>query len=370
MNFSLECLNCGNQEQATVRSLRCESCDGLFKIAFRDKPGAAQPRIPLHESSGRVTLGEGQTTAVRLEKTAKRLGLDQLFAKLEFMAPTGSFKDRGTAVLISAAAAEGVTEFVEDSSGNAGASLSAYSAAAGMKAHVFVPASAAAGKLDQIRIFGAELHAIEGPRQAATDAAEKFVSESGLPYLSHNLSPYFSEGMKAVAYEIAHSDARDVEHIVLPVGNGSLLIGAKAGFDELTEAGRTEQGPKFHAVQSENVQPITAAIDGSSWNTKDARPTIASGIAVSQPPRLAQCVDAVRESGGSAVAVSDETTRRWQRQLAKDEGIFCEATSATAFAGLEKLIAEGKIRQDEPVLIPITGSGLKEPVSSNSQSSA
>src|SRR5690606_4078479 len=136
---------------------------------------------------------------VSLERTADALGLGALLAKLEFMTPTGSFKDRGSAVLVSVAKLEGISEFVEDSSGNAGASLSAYAAAAGMKAHVFVPATAARGKLDQIRIFGAELHAVDGPRQAATDAAEAFVAQRGLPYLSHNLSPFFSEGMKAVA---------------------------------------------------------------------------------------------------------------------------------------------------------------------------
>ncbi len=309
-----------------------------------------------------MTLGEGSTPVIQLRRTAQTLGLDQLWGKLEFMAPTGSFKDRGSAILVSAALNEGVSEFVEDSSGNAGASLSAYAAAASMRAHVFVPASAARGKLDQIRIFGAELHAIEGPRQAATEAAERFVAETGLPYLSHNLSPYFAEGMKAVSYEIANDVIGDIDHIVLPVGNGSMLIGAKSGFDDLIEAGRIADMPRFHAVQAENVMPITAAINGGSWKSSDARPTVASGIAVSQPPRLQQCVDAVNRSCGSAVAVPDASAFEWQGRLADNEGIFCEITSAAAFAGLEKLIATGEIQRDEPVLVPITGSGLKEPV--------
>jgi threonine synthase len=214
------------------------------------------PRLPVADGATPLSLGEGGTPIVRLRTTGDALGLGALWAKLEYFAPTGSFKDRGSAVLISAAMAEGVMEFVEDSSGNAGASLSAYAASAGMKAHVFAPSSAAKGKLDQVRIFGAELHAIEGPRQAATDAAVEFVARRGLPYLSHNLSPYFSEGMKAFAYEIVASEAAGATHIVLPVGNGSLLIGAKGGFDELKEAGKISSGPRFHAVQAENVRPV------------------------------------------------------------------------------------------------------------------
>jgi threonine synthase len=307
-----------------------------------------------------ISLGEGNTPEVNLRRVADALGLDKLRAKLEFMAPTGSFKDRGSALLVSLARQEGVQGFVEDSSGNAGASLSAYAAAAGMNAHIFVPATAASGKLDQIRIFGATLHAVEGPRQAATEAAQEFVRESGLPYLSHSLSPFFSEGMKPFAYEVTGHGGGIPDHIVLPVGNGSLLIGARAGFDELVASGVIARHPRFHAVQMESVCPVAAAINGEDWNPSQAAPTVASGIAVSAPPRLAQCVSAVQSSGGTAVTVTDEAALSWQRRLAAGDGIFCEATSAVAFAGLEKLVASGVISAGETVLVPVTGSGLKE----------
>lgn len=362
MQTFLECLDCASRYPATVTILRCPACAGLFKLAFSEDSNPVSPLLPLHGTV--VSLGEGRTPLVRLTRTAEHLGISALYAKLEFMAPTGSFKDRGSAILVSAAAAEGVREFVEDSSGNAGASLSAYAAFAGMKAHVFVPSSAARGKLDQIRIFGAELHAIDGPRQAATEAAERFVAERGLPYLSHNLSPYFSEGMKAVAYELHHSGIGRVDHIVLPVGNGSMLIGAKVGYDELSSAGATTTIPRFHCVQAEGVQPIAAAIKGNEWSRADVRPTVASGIAVSVPPRLNQCVTAVQKSGGSAVVFADDNAKAWQQRLARNEGIFCEVTSAAAFAGLEQLVAAGKIASTHSVVVPITGSGLKEPLSS------
>jgi threonine synthase len=232
----------------------------------------------------------------------------------------------------------GVTEFIEDSSGNAGASLSAYAAAAGLKAHVFAPASAASGKLDQIQIFGASLHKIEGPRQAATDAAEEFVKERGLVYMSHNLSPYFSEGMKAASYEIVDVVDEDVDHVALPVGNGSLLIGMVRGYQEQLEAGIITRIPKFHGVQAHAVRPVVAALNGEEWSHDDVQPTNASGIA--------------------------ESLTAWQQRLSSTEGIFAEMTSAGAFAGLEILIETGVIERASNVCVPITGSGLKEPLKS------
>ena len=146
-------------------------------------------------------------------------------------------------MLVSAASEENITEFVEDSSGNARASLSAYAAAAGIKAYVFAPASAAKGKLDQIAIFGSDLRTVAGPRQAATDAAKKFLDDHNLVYLSHNYSAYFAEGMKAVSYELMANLGDEIDHVVLPVGNGSLLIGLKKGYDELFSAGRIGSVP-------------------------------------------------------------------------------------------------------------------------------
>ncbi|MEE8487831.1 MAG: pyridoxal-phosphate dependent enzyme, partial [Gemmatimonadota bacterium] len=215
-----------------MSDLYCADCGGMFTVEYRDPPDGKVPRLPVEDLATTNSLGEGDTPVVSLESTADELGIDWLWAKLEFMAPTGSFKDRGSAVLTTMGRYLGVTEFAEDSSGNAGASLSAYSAAAGLKAHIFAPASAATGKLDQIEIFGATLHKIEGPRQAATDAAEAFVAEQDMVYMSHNLSPYFSEGMKSASYELVEVLDDEIEHVVLPVGNGSLLIGMVRGYQE------------------------------------------------------------------------------------------------------------------------------------------
>ena len=318
--------------------------------------------MPMDNPSMANSLGEGDTPLVLLEKTGDALGLDSLWAKLEFMAPTGSFKDRGSVILTSMGVELGVTEFIEDSSGNAGASLSAYAAAAGLKAHVFAPASAARGKLDQIQVFGACLHKIEGARQAATEAAEGFVNERGRVYMSHNLSPYFSEGMKAASYEIVEVIGGDIDHVVLPVGNGSLLIGMVRGYRELFEAGVVSSIPRFHAVQVEAVCPLVAALNGEEWSQDDVKPTKASGIAVSKPPRLAEMIEVIKSTNGTGTTVSEESLTEWQEILASAEGIFVEMTSAGAFAGLEKLIESGEISRDSNVCVPITGSGLKEPL--------
>jgi len=345
-----------------VSEIYCPECGGLFAVEYHDAPDGQLPRLPMDEPLMSNSLGEGDTPIIFLEKTGEALGLGSLWAKLEFMAPTGSFKDRGSAILTTMGRDLGVTEFVEDSSGNAGASLSAYAAAAGLKAHVFAPASAASGKLDQIQIFGASLHKIEGPRQAATDAAEEFVKERGFVYMSHNLSPYFSEGMKAASYEIVEVLEDGIDHVVLPIGNGSLLIGMVRGYRELFEAGVIAKIPKFHGVQAHAVRPVVAELNGEEWSHDDVQPTNASGIAVSKPPRLAEMVEAIKSTGGSGVTVDEDSLIEWQTRLASSEGVFAEMTSAGAFAGLTKLIDSGVIERDSNVCVPITGSGLKEPL--------
>lgn len=311
--------------------------------------------LPLARDEVCVDLGQGNTPLVRLDKLAKEFGVEALAAKLEFCSPTGSFKDRGSAVLVSAAKEEGVSEFVEDSSGNAGASMAAYAARAGMQAHIFTPSSAAQGKLDQIRVFGAELHLIDGPRQAATDAAMEFAEREGIPYLSHALSPWFAEGVKAMVAEIRDAGFAATD-IVAPAGNGALLIGSYAGSTD-------DNRPRIHCVQSEAVQPLLRAISNEDWDASESRPTVASGISVSLPPRANQAARSVLDSGGTGVAVPDEAMLAWRDRLASEVGIFCEVTSAAAFAGLEELVRTGAIGEEARVVVVVTGSGLKEPLS-------
>ena len=368
--FSFRCLSCGLLAPPGL-DIACPSCGGLYEIAYSGPPSSDAPRLPLSRPGERVSLGEGRTPLIELKRTARHLGLGRLWAKLEFVAPTGSFKDRGSSVLVSALREHGVTEFVEDSSGNAGASLAAYAAAAGLKAHIFAPGSAPPAKLRQARAHGAELHLVSGSRRDVAVAARDTSREFGIPYVPHAESPYFLEGMKALAFELAESEAATADHIVFPVGNGSLLIGARRGFEELREAGRASSRgsgfnptgglrPALHAAQSAAVRPVVAAILDEPWDSTQAATTAADGIAVAAPPRLAQIVAAVRTSGGAAAAVRETDILGWQARLAREEGIFCELTSAVAFAALPRLTAAGAIARGATVVVPVTGSGLKD----------
>ncbi len=359
---NLRCAVCATSLQADMTTLACPDCGRPLEIDYQGYDySRTTPPLPVTGSSlESVTLGEGETPIVSLPTVAKRLGIESLDAKLEYLNPTGSFKDRGTVVVIAKAMEQGVSEVVEDSSGNAGASVSAYAGRAGMKAHIFTPSSAPVAKLRQIVAYGAQVHSIPGPREATTAAAVQYSTEHGMVYASHVLSPYFVEGTKLFAYEIFHQSGDSMpKHIIMPVGNGSLLLGALKGFSELKRGGHITDIPRLHAVQAKNVMPIVAAFQGLT-NAPPIATTLAGGIAVGTPARLQEIIAAIKTTDGTATAVDDEKILAWRDILAQTEGIYGEPTSAAAFAGLTQLIEREIIQPDERVLVPITGFGLKD----------
>ena len=372
----LVCQPCGSVD-APPGALWCQECGGPLDVAYRSPPRGLEPRgglpgvwrwwdrMPLHEEGSLVSLGEGGTPCLHLKRTGARLGLDRLYAKVEYANPTGSFKDRGTAVMLSMVREMGFSEAVDDSSGNAGASLAAYASRGGIRAAVFVPAGASPFKMSQIGFYGAALRPVEGPREGVTVAAREYVAQAGAFYASHNWSPYFIQGMKSFAYEAVQDVPDAIDHVVVPVGNGSMVVGPARGFAELTAEGTVPRMPRFHAVQSRSCMPVVAAWQGQPWTLDRLRPTVAGGIAVSTPPRGGQTVDTLRSTGGTAVAVEEEAIVRWQRRMAQDEGLFMEPTSAAAFSGLESLVAQGAVRPGEVVLVPVTGFGLKDRLPGN-----
>lgn len=318
------------------------------------------PVDPAH----RVSLGEGNTPVVPLAALGRRLGLPHLFAKLECLGPTGSFKDRGTTVLVSKARELGITHLVEDSSGNAGASIAAYCAKAGIDATIYVPASAPAAKKAQIAVYGAEVAAVEGTRDAVTEAALERCRRDDAYYGSHNCNPFFLEGTKTFAFEVAaHFGFDPPEHLVMPVGNGSLFLGSWKGFQELQAVGVIDRLPRLHLAQATGCMPIADAFQRGLERTEPipTHPTVAGGISIGRPSRGHLILRALRLSDGGAAAVPDEEILSYQRLLASSEGIFCEPTSAAAFAALPRLIQQGSIDPDDRVLVAITGMGLKDP---------
>ena len=225
-----------------------------------------------------------------------------------------------------------------------------------MSAEIFVPADAPQVKQDQITAVGGTIHAVDGDREAVADAAAQFARERSIPYLSHNRSPYFSEGMKPAAEEIAEHGLPDA--IVLPVGNGSLLIGLHRGFQELVALGEIDRMPRLYAIQAANVSPLAAAF--RNHEPQPVQATIADGIAVSKPPRLRQMLDAVRVSNGAAVAVTEMEIES-ARQTIAQRGLYVEPTAAVPLAALRRLTERSHLTDDERVLVPLTGSGLKSP---------
>ena len=365
-SFTFRCIACGSAAEPGPAALRCAACASPFAVDYGPQDPPARSRsgssLPLTRPESMVTLGEGNTPVIELGRVASDLGIGSLTAKLESSNPTGSFKDRGIAVMLSALAEHGVDGFVEDSSGNAGASAAAYAARAGMTAHVFVPESAPRGKVAQIAVFGARVHRVPGARECARQAAQAYVAETGLAYASHNLSPYFIEGTRSFAYEAVEQWAdAPPGHIVLPTGNGSIFIATHLALLELRDSGRIRRLPRLHAVQSSAAMPVVAAQSGLAWTPEPNASTVAGGIASVDPPRMIQILAGLSGTNGVAVAVSDADILRWRARLAEREGVYVEPTSAAAFAGLETLVKSGEIARGDSVLVPVTGSGLKAP---------
>jgi threonine synthase len=301
-----------------------------------------------------ISLGEGWTPLVLRDWCGAGV-----FFKLESQMPTGSFKDRGTAVMINHLLEVGVGPIHEDSSGNAGASIATYAAAAGIPCRIYVPTSAPRGKLVQIAVSGADVRAIPGSRQAVSEAALGASGESF--YASHNWHPYFIEGTKTLAFELWEQlGFRVPDNILVPTGYGSNILGLERGFDELERSGEITSRPRLFAVQAANCAAFAAAWEAGEdrFVPFAASPTIADGIATPKPVRIAEVLGALRRSQGSVVAVAEAEIAPALSALGR-LGLFVEPTAATAGAALTRLLGNGTIRPDQTTVVVLTGSGLK-----------
>jgi threonine synthase len=315
-----------------------------------------RPFLPLPDRAEPVSMGEGFTPLVET-----RLDGITFFSKLDFLNPTSSFKDRGTTVLVSAIKSFGVSRALDDSSGNAAASLSAYAARAGIAAEIFTPAHASPAKLVQIQVYGARLNRIEGPRENAARAAQERAACGDAYYASHYYSPFVMAGMKTTAWEIWEQLGHRAPAVVIaPVGQGSNLLGIAHGFQDLYSARLIEKMPRLYAAQAANIAPIPLAIERALDETPDieSKRTIAEGIAITNPVHGKELLRSLRESKGGAIAASEEEIIQARNDLAR-VGLYVEPTSATAIAALRKL--HGRIEPKDTVVVTLTGSGLKTP---------
>jgi threonine synthase len=307
---------------------------------------AALPFVP----EDPITMGEGCTPLV-----PRVIGGASALLKCEWFMPTGSFKDRGASVMLSLLRAQGVTEVLEDSSGNGGAAVSAYAAAGGMAATIFVPASTSPAKTVQSRASGATIRLIPGSRQDCADAA--LAESERLFYASHNWHPFFLHGTKTLAYELWEDlGFRAPDNVIVPCGAGSNVLGCGIGFEELVRAGEIARSPRIFAAQPANCAPIARAFLGEP--AVPAKPTIAEGTAIAQPLRTEEVGQVLRSTGGGAVMLGEEEIAAATLELART-GIYVEPTCAQAAAAFARLLAAGTIRADETTVVVLTGTGLK-----------
>lgn len=312
----------------------------------------------VHPGRERVTLGEGWTPLI-----GDRWGDLNLFWKLDALMPTGSYKDRGVSVMVNWLAGLGALTVVDDSSGNAGASLACYAARADLEACIYVPESAPAPKRAQIATYGAELVEVPGPRDAASKAAaaaSRMVKS--IKYASHAWHPAFLLGQMTTAWEIWEQLGRRVpDWFIAPTGHGGSLLGTWRGFQHLLQSGVTSKLPRLVAVQAHPYTPIYEAFHANE-TAIDPSPRMehisAEGIAISEPVRSSALLEALRESDGTVVAVSDAEVQRYHARLAQ-RGLFVEPTSATVAVALDQI--RGRIQPDDVVVAVLTGHGLKHP---------
>lgn len=362
------CQACNNVELFDPKVYRC-GCGGAWEPVETDAFIPAQINkiitsvwrykdlLGLDEIGSEISLGAGWTPVLPSEWEGH-----QVLFKLEYVSPTGSFKDRGTEVEMNYLKSVGVKRVAEDSSGNAGASAAAYAARTGLRADIFAPDSTSPVKLAQIQVYGAELHRISGPRIESTNAALKAVTE-GVVYASHAFNPVYLLGQQTAAWEIWEQTGGDLpDALVIPVGQGGLLMGMWLGFRRLLRAGMIEKLPRLFAAQPEWLAPIHYAFSKDLDDIPEATPTktsIAEGLAIIKPVRSKRILQALRESKGGTVVVSENQIRAAYRNLAK-RGFFAEPTSAVAAAAIESV--RQLVGNNALILAALTGSGLKSSV--------
>jgi threonine synthase len=308
--------------------------------------------MPIRHDASILSMGEGFTPLEGIEFNGNRILL-----KVDYLFPTGSYKDRGATVLISKMKEWGVQKVVEDSSGNAGSAIAAYGAKAGIRCDIYVPQDTSPGKLVQIQAYGATLKRVEGSRERTAEKAVEAASK--FPYASHCWNPFFIHGTKTFAFEVwEQMDWKAPDTLVLPIGHGTLFLGAYMGFKELKKAGMIKRIPKLVGVQSLSCAPLYQALK-RGWTEPrpiEKKETMAEGIAIAEPVRGRQILEAIGETDGEILAVTEKEISGALKEMGR-KGHFIEPTSAATIAGLKKYLI--KQRRKETVVSTLTGTGLK-----------
>src|SRR4030043_1613343 len=308
--------------------------------------------IPIHSNASILSMDEGFPPLEEREFDGNRT-----LMKIDYLFPPGSYKDRGATVLMSKMKEWGVQKVVEDSSGNAGSAIAAYCARAGIECEIYVPQHTSSEKVVQIQAYGAALKKVQGSRERTAEVTMEAASK--IPYASHCWNPFFLHGTKTFAFEVWEQMGwKAPDTLVLPIGHGTLFLGAYIGFKELETAGKIKRIPRLVGVQSLSCAPLYQAFK-KGWREPgpiEKKETIAEGIAIAAPVRGKQVLDAIRETNGEILAVTEKEIKVAMKEMGR-RGHFIEPTSAATIAGLKKYLKE-KGRKETVVSI-FTGMGLK-----------
>lgn len=363
MEFEIKCFVCG-QSSSSILNYKCTFCGQPLDVQLHHDFETEKIRkrdysvwrytefFPYVNETEIITLGEGWTPLIKFS--------GNVYFKLESLNPTGSFKDRGSTVLISALhklVKKTGGYLSEDSSGNAGASIAAYAARAGLRAKIYVPENVSGPKFNQIQFYGAEVVKVSGSRSKVAEEAQK--SEKGKFYVGHILHPLFRDGIRSLAYEMAEQlDWHVPEHIYLPVSAGTLLLGVINGFRHLAKSNVIETMPKIVACQTRQVSPLYHRSKNLHYAMPEKITSIADALVSVNPPLLDLMVKNLREADGDAVMVEEDEIFNAFITLAR-KGFFVEPSSAVAYAAYNKQLKNKEISKDDSALIILTGTGLK-----------
>ena len=377
----LRCPKCGH-EPASKTVFQCPLCQSIVEVQveighltradFERMRTSRDQSIwrwfdffPVADRFSIVSLGEGNTPLLHASRLGEKLGIAKLYLKNDTVLPTGSLKDRSNSVGISVARELGFKTAAVMSTGNAAASVAAYSAAAGIKSVVMVPAGTSPSKIIQARAYGATVVVIAGDFDYEVAKLYKAAVKEFGWYDCLSSNPYRDEGKKSYAYEMADQlDGRIPGWVIHPTAGGTGIYAMWKGYQELLSLGWIERAPRLVAAQSEAAAPIVAAFEKGSADVEPvvARETVAESIQVGNPVSLGwRALAAIRESKGTATAVSDQEILEAQAQIGSLAGVFAEPAAATSVAIAKKLRNAGVIGADDVVVCNLTGHGLKQP---------
>jgi threonine synthase len=375
----LRCRECGRNYPAEALHV-CDFCFGPLEVTYDYERVAATisrasiaagPRsiwryaelLPVSDAAP-VDLGAGFTPLVRADRLAAELGLGELWIKDDTANPTGSFKDRVVSVALTKARQLGFKIAACASTGNLANSVAAHAARAGMESVVLIPHDLESAKVMMTAVYGGRVIAVEGSYDDVNRLCAELTSEQpSWAFVNVNVRTYYAEGSKTLAFEVAEQLGWQApDHVVVPIGSGSQLTKVAKGFEELAKVGLLEVNPsvRISGAQAAGCSPVATAFAEGTDAIRPVKPnTIAKSLAIGNPADGWYALDAIRSSGGSCAAVTDDEVLDGIRLLARTEGIFAETAGGVTIASLVKLVNQGVVRSDERVVALVTGHGLK-----------